>query len=397
MGDPLVQQPVKTLSNTDLSAVIYDPTGVNALAPTASGHLISDQGVAAALSGAWPVEITDGTNVLGTAGHPLFVQGTVTASNPSVGLTGATAPTSATEIGGVFNTALPTYTNGQLGQFQIDANGRILVGSIASALPAGGNTIGAVTQASGPWTMNLTQVGGSAIALGQTTMSASLPVAIASNQSAIPVSGTVTANQGTAAALAGAWPVEMTDGTNVLGTAAHPVRIDPTGTTTQPVSTVADNTPGSAVSVKGFIVGGSDGTNFRYLKTAADGTLYVNDQTSPGTPVTSTQLTSASLAAGASVTLSSADITTGKTGYLKTAVASSAAPIKAVLNTVAASTPTAKSTKFDSASNPTIEWWYQNDEIQQAGGTNNHWSITITNQDNNKAADVYANFSWVEL
>jgi hypothetical protein len=36
--------------------------------------------------------------------------------------------------------------------------------------------------------VNLTEVGGSAIALGQTTMSASLPVVIASNQSAIPIS-----------------------------------------------------------------------------------------------------------------------------------------------------------------------------------------------------------------
>ena len=51
-----------------------------------------------------------------------------------------------------------------------------------------------------------------------------------------PISGTVTANQGTANTLANAWPVEVTDGTNILGTATHPVRIDPTGTTTQPIS-----------------------------------------------------------------------------------------------------------------------------------------------------------------
>lgn len=38
--------------------------------------------------------------------------------------------------------------------------------------------------------VNLNQVGGVAVALGQTTMSASLPVVIASNQSAVPVSGT---------------------------------------------------------------------------------------------------------------------------------------------------------------------------------------------------------------
>jgi hypothetical protein len=51
-----------------------------------------------------------------------------------------------------------------------------------------------------------------------------------------PVSGTVTANQGTPNTLANGWPVEITDGTNILGTSTHPIRIDPTGTTTQPVS-----------------------------------------------------------------------------------------------------------------------------------------------------------------
>ena len=49
-------------------------------------------------------------------------------------------------------------------------------------------------------------------------------------------SGSITSNQGTPAALANAWPVLVTDGTNVLGTSSHPIRIDPTGTTTQPVS-----------------------------------------------------------------------------------------------------------------------------------------------------------------
>ena len=57
-----------------------------------------------------------------------------------------------------------------------------------------------------------------------------------STLASVAVSGSITGNQGTAAALAGAWPVEITDGTNVLGTATHPVRVDPTGTTTQPVS-----------------------------------------------------------------------------------------------------------------------------------------------------------------
>jgi hypothetical protein len=51
-----------------------------------------------------------------------------------------------------------------------------------------------------------------------------------------PISGIVTANQGTPNTLANGWPVELSDGTNLLGVSAHPVRIDPTGTTIQPVS-----------------------------------------------------------------------------------------------------------------------------------------------------------------
>lgn len=59
--------------------------------------------------------------------------------------------------------------------------------------------------------------------------------------------------QGAPTTAANAWPVEVTDGTNVLGTPTHPIKVDPTGTTTQPVSgTVATTSasmaaPGSAV------------------------------------------------------------------------------------------------------------------------------------------------------
>lgn len=56
-----------------------------------------------------------------------------------------------------------------------DSSGRQILG-------AGGQTIGAVTQASGPWTNNLTQVGGAAIALGQALAAASLPVVLTAAQ-----------------------------------------------------------------------------------------------------------------------------------------------------------------------------------------------------------------------
>ena len=59
--------------------------------------------------------------------------------------------------------------------------------AVTQALPTGSNTIGAVTQASGPWTSNITQVGGSSLALGAAAAAASIPVTIASNQAAFPI------------------------------------------------------------------------------------------------------------------------------------------------------------------------------------------------------------------
>jgi len=80
----------------------------------------------------------------------------------------------------------------------VTANAGTNLNTSLLALEAGGNlaTIaGAIT--SSKMQTNLAQVGGSSIALGQTTMLASVPVVLASNQSTIVISGSVTANAGT--------------------------------------------------------------------------------------------------------------------------------------------------------------------------------------------------------
>lgn len=56
-----------------------------------------------------------------------------------------------------------------------------------------------------------TWLGSTAPSVGQKTMANSLPVALASDQGAVGVSGTVTANQGTAAAGSSAWPIAVTN------------------------------------------------------------------------------------------------------------------------------------------------------------------------------------------
>lgn len=139
----------------------------------------------------------------------------VTATNPSVGLTGAAAPTSATEVAGVgpgniltaltvdasgglvstdaadgpvtpgtvasksalaglqFNTVLPTLTNGQQAAAQADSSGRQIIAPLTNS---------SIVKA------QLQDNAGTAVTVGQKAMAASLPVVIASDQSAVPVS-----------------------------------------------------------------------------------------------------------------------------------------------------------------------------------------------------------------
>lgn len=79
-------------------------------------------------------------------------------------------------------------------------------GSIAADVNASHQLLVAASfTPSGTQDVNLVKVGGSAVALGQTTMAASLPVAIASNQTPVPVSGSVTVS-GTVAATQGTSP-----------------------------------------------------------------------------------------------------------------------------------------------------------------------------------------------
>lgn len=130
-------------------------------------------------------------------GTAVPISGSITATNAAVGVIGSTAPTSAS-FGGLLN---GSNLIGALG----DSSGRTVVAGGGTAGSAAGGVLTVQGSASGTpipvtanagtgtYATNLTQVGGSAIALGQTTMSASLPVVLASDQS------TITTNQTTAA------------------------------------------------------------------------------------------------------------------------------------------------------------------------------------------------------
>jgi len=139
----------------------------------------ANQGTPATLANAWSTKITDGTN------GPAAVKAASTAA--------------------------------------VAADPALVVAlSPNSPLPAGSAVIGAVTQSGGPWTQNLTQVGGSAITLGQKVSASSIPVVLASDQSAIPVSqsGTWTVQPGNTANTT-PWLVTVATalpaGTNTIG------------------------------------------------------------------------------------------------------------------------------------------------------------------------------------
>lgn len=70
--------------------------------------------------------------------------------------------------------------------------------TVSTALPTGANTIGAVTQAGGPWTQNITQFGGVALSTGVGASGTGIPRVTVANDSNILAtqSGTWTVQQG---------------------------------------------------------------------------------------------------------------------------------------------------------------------------------------------------------
>jgi hypothetical protein len=196
-----------------------------------------------------------GGNLVGvSAGNPLPITGSISATNPSVGTTGATAPTSATEIGfissgnlvgvstsnpipvaqqgtvtisgsvsvsnfpgtqlisgtvtaldtGAVTTAAPTYTTGTNQQLSLNTSGGLRVDGSGVTQPISGTVTATVASTTVTNTVaeNLTQVGGSTIALGQALAAASLPVVLTAAQiSTLTPLSTVTVIQPTAANL----------------------------------------------------------------------------------------------------------------------------------------------------------------------------------------------------
>jgi hypothetical protein len=143
------------------------------------------------------------------------ISGSFSTTEEATAADGAALPAKVKVAGG--------YDGSAVQVLKTDANGELQVDVLSSALPAG-----AATESS------LTAIGAKLGTLGQKNMAGSAPVVIASDQSAIPISGSVS------------------------------------------VSNNANGTPGVAIPSEATMVGGSDGTLLRALKTDVNGELQID-------------------------------------------------------------------------------------------------------------------------
>ena len=180
---------------------------------TAGGALISGsasltftQGAPNVLSQGWPVELTDGSNVLGTAAHPLQVTGSISLASVS------------TVTGSITLASVGSVT--------------VVSGSI-TAIQVAGAEVTALNPIPIRWAGSMAVTG--TIALARAVDIATMPaVSIAGT---VPVTGTVALaaavavgslpaiSQGPAAGLGSPWPVIIVSGSDTVGTTSHPLVI----------------------------------------------------------------------------------------------------------------------------------------------------------------------------
>lgn len=262
-------------------------------------------------------QIVDGSgNVVGTTSNALDVNVVSGGgSNSSVSPTGSAVPADATMVGGTDGTnlrALSVNASGQLNINNVSGTVSLPTGASTAALQTTGNT-------------SLSSIDTKTPALGQAAMAASTPVAIASNQSAIPSSQS------------GTWNI-----TNISGTVSLP-----TGAATaakQPALGTAGSASADVITVQGIssmtplLVNGSGSTQpVSGTVTANQGGTW-NITNISGTVSLPTGAATAANQSTANSSLSSID---GKTPALGQAAMAASTPVVIASNqsTISASQP----------------------------------------------------------
>lgn len=240
MSDFNSSLPVRTQNNGDIAAKIVDGTTTSqALAVDSSGRITTkmDDGAGNAITSqvnGSQQALDVGINVAGVQIDPRSIRALTSSDVVSVvqstspwvtsdladgSSTGGTAGTKSALAGGIYNTALPTLTNGQQAGLQLNSSGELLVASV-SANDTNYGTVGANTLRT-------------AAQIGNATGAADFNAGATGAQTL-----RTAANQGAPNTTANAWPTKLTDGTNTASvTAAGELKVDitqplPTGTNT---------------------------------------------------------------------------------------------------------------------------------------------------------------------
>lgn len=145
---------------------------------------------------------------------------------------------------------------------------------------------------------------------------------------------------------------EITDGTNAIGVSAHPVRTDPTGTTTQPVSAASLPLPtGAATSAKQPALGtaGSASSDVITVQGIASMTALKVDGSAVTQPVSGTFWQATQPVSEASLDLSQGSTTSGQKGPLIQGAVTTAAPSYTTAQTSPLSLTTAGALRTDSS------------------------------------------------
>jgi hypothetical protein len=206
---------------------------------------------------------------------------------------GQTQNTNIVSVGGnAVNTSVPvsgTVTASPAGTYQVDIEkylGAAIGGSNAVHVQPGTGATFSVTfpaaqsvnvsntpnvgQSGAPWSQNIAQFAGSTVVTGTGVSGAGIPRVTVSSDSAI--------TQGGAAALSGAWPVKVTDGTNVMPTEDVAARAGFHKVTdgTNTVAVKAASTPAAAADPSLVIAVSPNGGNLCLNPTATLNNVALN-------------------------------------------------------------------------------------------------------------------------
>lgn len=298
--------PLSTDLRAGLRTVQITPAGAS-FDPSAPYKLVGTDGSTIA-SGANPVPISGPVTAT--------VSGVATAANQTAvtgSKSGGTAAASALLTGGVFNTVLPTLTDGQQGAIQLDSSGRAIITCPDGSCGGGGGGSLSATASSTPTpvlagpnkplniglfsNLFVTPATPSGALVDLSTPSALIGAdgtTIASGANPLPVSGTVTANLGTIAGVSTAANQASVIGTKAAGTAAtNSLLTGGVYNTSLPTLTNGQQAAAQLDSVGRLIVNCGTGCSG-----GGGGTVAI-DQTTPGT-TNGVQVNASALPTGAS-------------------------------------------------------------------------------------------------